>query len=213
MMKRKLLPLAILGGLILGLSPFASAYPQPSKYPVSWELKFEHEKPRRIVVETPGSRVPKAYWYMTYTVTNNTDSEQMFLPTFEMVTRSGKVIRSDRGVPKAAFDKIKSTTGNNLLETAVRIAGPLRVGEDQAKDGVAIWEEPEAEMGAFTVFVSGLAGESAALTTEDGQPVTSAEGKPLILFKTLQLDYVVSGDEVSPGVDPITKLSTNWIMR
>jgi len=46
-------------------------YPKPSPYPISWELNFEHSKPKRIVVDVPGQSAPKAYWYMTYTVTNN----------------------------------------------------------------------------------------------------------------------------------------------
>lgn len=190
-----------------------SAYPEPSKYPVSWELKFEYDTPRRVVVEIPGSDVPKAYWYMTYTVTNKTDKEQEFLPVFTLVTKAGKVVRSDKGVPKAVFDKIKARSGNKLLESPIKIAQTILVGDDEAKDGVAIWEEPEAEMGSFSIFVGGLAGEHTALTDSNGQPVMNKDGKPIILFKTLQLDYTVSGDEVYPGIDPIDKTHQRWVMR
>ncbi len=190
-----------------------SAYPEPSKYPVSWELKFEYDTPRRMVVEIPGSNVPKAYWYMTYTVTNKTDKEQEFLPVFTMVTKDGKVVRSDKGVPKAVFDKIKARSGNKLLESPIKIAQTILVGDDEAKDGVAIWEEPEAEIGSFSIFVGGLAGEHTALTDSNGQPVMNKDGKPVILFKTLQLDYTVSGDEVYPGIDPIDKTHQRWVMR
>lgn len=190
-----------------------SAYPEPSKYPVSWELKFEYDTPRRMVVEIPGSDVPKAYWYMTYTVTNKTDKEQEFLPVFTLVAKDGKVVRSDKGVPKAVFDKIKARSGNKLLESPIKIAQTILVGDDEAKDGVAIWEEPEAEIGSFSIFVGGLAGEHTALTDSNGQPVMNKDGKPVILFKTLQLDYTVSGDEVYPGIDPIDKTHQRWVMR
>src|SRR5438270_807209 len=80
----------------LALAPAASAFPKPSVYPVAWQLKFDHSLPKRIVIKTPGSESPVAYWYMTFTIVNNTDEEQRFLPVFEMVTDDGKAIRSDK---------------------------------------------------------------------------------------------------------------------
>src|SRR5687767_4200623 len=53
----------------------ASSFPKPSPYPISWELDFTHGEPKRVVVTTPG-QPPKAYWYMTYSVTNNSDQER-----------------------------------------------------------------------------------------------------------------------------------------
>ncbi len=212
MMKRPLIPALSLMSL-LAVAYTASAYPEPSKFPISWELKFDYATPRRIVVEVPGSAIPKAYWYMTYTVINKTDKEQDFLPVFTLVSKDGKVMRSDKGVPKAVFEKIKDRTGNKLLENHLKVADTILVGDDQAKDGVAIWEEPNAEMGSFNIFISGLSGEHAALADSSDKPVNDKDGKPVILFKTLQLEYIVSGDEVYPGVDPISKTHERWIMR
>src|SRR5204863_928599 len=65
-------------------------YPKPSPYPKAWELKIEHGTPKRVVVQVPNSNTPRAYWYMTYTVTNDTDKEQLFLPAFEMLTEDGR---------------------------------------------------------------------------------------------------------------------------
>ena len=87
--------------------PMAAAFPKPSIYPISWQIKFEHSKPKRIVVTTPGTNVPLAYWYMTYSVTNDTDQEQSFLPVFEMITNDGKVLRSDKDIPTEVFSAIK----------------------------------------------------------------------------------------------------------
>ena len=77
------------------LSLRANAFPQPSPYPISWQLKFDHDVPKRIVVTPPGSNVPQAYWYMTFTVTNTTDSDLQFLPEFDMSTSAGDILRSD----------------------------------------------------------------------------------------------------------------------
>ena len=115
--------------------------PEPSLYPVSWELDFKHGTPKRIVVDTT------AYWYITYTVTNSTGQEQTWRPDFQMMTDDGKIIKSDRGIGIEVFDKIKATEGNRFLQPATQVAGPIRQGEDQAKDGVAIWKESNAAHG------------------------------------------------------------------
>jgi hypothetical protein len=195
-------------------------FPEPSPYPLDWELRFDWEKPRRIVVELPGSDNPVAYWYLPYTVTNQSGEEQVFLPRFEMVTEDGRIHVSDRAIPKEVFDKIKRRDGNRLLERPAKVVGAIRLGEDEARDSVAIWREPNPEMGTFTIFVSGLSGEFVELKDDDGKLLKDDKGDLIILRKTLQLTYTVSGDEVFPGIDPITegedRIRRNykrWIMR
>jgi len=187
-------------------------YPQPSPYPIAWELDFQHELPKRIVVEVPGASVPRAYWYMPYVVTNNTGREQVFIPTFEWVGKDGRVTRADTEASAAVFEAVARRERRRPLVPATRIAGPILQGEDQAKYGVAIWEEPSAEPGAFSVFVGGLSGETAPLSGEDGKPMTTPDGKPILLRKTKQLDFVVRGDELYAG-DPIVKTGETWVMR
>ncbi|MDB5327095.1 MAG: hypothetical protein JWM57_2664 [Phycisphaerales bacterium] len=193
-------------------SSFSLAYPEPSVSPISWELKFVPAAPKRIVVEVPGQPTAKAYWYVTYSVTNNSGQDVNFLPTFEWVTNEGKVVRSDKNISNVVFDKVKAAAGLKFLENSVKIAGLLRQGEDQAKDGVAIWEEPEGRLGTFSIFVTGLSGESTQLPGADGKPIVT-DGKPILLYKTLELDYKLAGDEVYPGNDLLTKLGQKWVMR
>jgi hypothetical protein len=128
------------------------------------------------------------------------------LPAFELVTEDGRIVRNDIRIPKAAFDKVKSLEGNKYIEPAALIAGELRIGPDQAKDGVAIWPEPSAEMGQFSVYVSGLSGEIA-------QVKAGATTQPVILRKTLQLNYLIRGDEVYPGEDEVNENPQQWVMR
>ena len=206
---------------------FAGDYPEPSPYPISWELTFDHGKPRRVVVQLPGVGT-RAFWYMTYTVVNSTDEDRMFLPVFELVTKDGKVHRSDKGVPLRVFEEIKRQERAKFpfLEPHYKVTQtPLRVGEDQAKDGVAIWPEPMSEMGSFSIYVSGLSGETVTMKMVDGRPVrvkpenTAMElkGVPekdvIVLRKTLQLNYVVYGDEVFPGLDEVNVKPETWVMR
>jgi hypothetical protein len=204
---KKLLP-ALLVSLIIaagGVKTGKADFPKPSLYPISWEYKFEHQTPKRISVNVPGSRVPQAYWYLPYTVTNETDQERIFLPVFEILTEDGRTIRSDKNIPIEVFQAIKAQEGNRLLLPATQIAGQLRLGPDQAKDGVAIWVEPAARMGHFAVFVQGLSGEAAT--------VKGPDKKDIILRKTLQLNYLIRGDEFFPGEDEVNKESEAWVMR
>lgn len=187
--------------------------PKPSPYPVTWEFKFTHGPLRRVMVTAPGSNTPQAYWYMTYSVTNNTDQERVFLPVFEMMTKDGKIIRSDKNIPAIVFDVIKAREKIRFLEAYPAIAGELRLGEDQARDGVAIWPEPMAEMGQFSVFASNLSGEAVLFKDAKGEPVKDAEGKPVILRKTLQINYLVRGDELYSGEDRVVELGQEWVMR
>lgn len=198
----KLLPTVL---VLLALVPAARGeYPQPSPYPVTWELKFEHETPERIVVQTPGQLAPVAYWYMTYAVTNESDQERMWLPMFEMLAADGRVILSDEYIPESVFQAIKDREKNQFLQQYPLIHGPIRLGENEAREGVAIWAEPMPEMGRFAIFVTGLSGEIATVKFDEGES---------ILRKTLQLNYLVRGDEVYPGEDQINEDSELWIMR
>jgi hypothetical protein len=207
------LSLLIAAIFAFAFSQFAAAdYPKPSPYPIAWQLKFENGTPTRVVVDVPG-RGNVAYWYMTYTVTNNTDEERTFLPFFEMMTNDGKVYRSDKNVPKAAFDAVKQREKKPLLEAWTTIGGELRLGEDQAKDGVAIWEEPTLRMGKFSIFVGGLSGETVTLKDDKGQPMKDKDGNPVILRKTLQLNYHIRGDDVYPGEDEVNVNKSDWVMR
>ena len=211
--------------LILALSAWvlpirAADPPEPSPYPISWELTFEHKEPRRIVVNVSGSRTPKAYWYLPYTITNEGEEAQDFIPQFQLLTARGKIHRSGRNIPKQVFDAIRGRERNDLLVPPTRVGGEIRPGVDQARDSVAIWEEPEPDMDTFRIFVGGLSGEFVELKDDEGKPLTDSKGEPIILRKTLQLTYHTNGDEVYPGEDPLQKgegrIGRNakvWVMR
>lgn len=191
----------------------AGDYPKPSPYPISWELNFTHSQPQRIVVKAPGDLTASAYWYITYTVTNNSGQEQMFLPLFEMLNDDGSVTRSDRNISPAVFDAIKSREKNELLQPPLSVGPELRIGEDQAVDSVAIWREPRLQMGQFSIFITGLSGEWVFLKDDQGQDVKGPDGQPVILRKTLMLSYTVRGDETFGGPDAVVEQSRQWVMR
>jgi len=213
---KRFLPLIAL----TAIASVALAYPKPSPHKISWELDLEHGQPTRILVQEPGGAAPKAYWYVTFTVTNNTKEDQLFLPVFELVDTKGNVHRSEKDVPKAVFDTIKIREGKKLMEPIGTVSGKLLVGSDQARESVAIWPEPMERMGTFTIFVTGLSGET--VWYKDGKEVhmTQADWTKIkpeqageILRKTLALEYQVPGDEFFPGRDRVVLKSKDWVMR
>jgi hypothetical protein len=209
---KPILACVVLASVATFSSEAPARFPQPSVYPIAWELDFKYEMPRRIVVEIPGQTAPKAFWYMTYVATNNTSQEQIFLPKFEMLTKNGAVVRSDRETSPAVFEAIARRERSKPLQPSLKLQGQIRVGEDQAKFGVAIWEEVEARPGSFTIFVTGLSGETAPLTDSAGKPMLDKDNNPISLLKTRQLDFTVRGDELYAG-DPIEKTGDTWVMR
>ncbi len=231
MIQRLLVP--CLGGMLLAATSVLAqakpeskpAFPTPSPYPVSWQFDFTHSKPERLVVEVPGEPVPRAFWYMAYTVTNNTSQERPFLPAFDLLAEDGRLIRSNAGLHPSVFQAIQRRTGLKFLEPQAAITGRLLLGPDQARDGVAIWPEPTPEMGKFSIFIGGLSGESAVLIKQGNDLVPVKEVGALnpdqrkeliVLRKALQLNYYIRGDEVYPGEDFVDNAPGDrerWVMR
>ena len=203
-------------------------FPTPNAYPISWELKFEHGTPHRIAVDVADASAPRAYWYMTYTVTNEGDKEQRFYPQIELLTADGNLHASDERTPKKVFEEIRLAVHNKFLEPYTSISGPIRLGPAEARDGVAVWPETQPRMDHFSVFITGLSGEAVIMKMVDGKLTKIDQPQEMyspdkedeflkkgltILRKTLQLNFYIRGDEVYPGEDEVNKDSEEWIMR
>src|SRR5438105_3102887 len=113
---KRTLPYVTLAVLLFALfhSREVVAYPKPSIAPITWELDFNPGTPTRIAVKVPGYDAPRAFWYLPFTVTNNTKDEQQFLPVFELVDDTGKVHKSDQNIPTGVFDEIKKREGKRF---------------------------------------------------------------------------------------------------
>ncbi len=60
-------------------------------------------------------------------------------------------------------------------------------------------------MGHFTVYISGLSGETAT--------VKGPDGKPVILRKTLEIHYATEGDAQTSLGSQVRETSHDWVMR
>jgi hypothetical protein len=195
--------LAAAGAVTLLPAGAAKAAPEPSVVPISWELNMRHSPLERLIMTIDGKQ--RTFWYMRYTVINNSGRDILFTPEFELQTETGEVVPAFKDVPKGVFEKVKSMSNNPMLQSPTGVLGKLLQGEDNAKDGVIIFKAPESDARIFQVFVSGLSGE----TAEVKNPVT---GQNEILQKTLVMEYNIPGQAIGISPQPVLR-STRWVMK
>jgi hypothetical protein len=202
---RRLAVLGLMAVAFGGVARLAHAYPEPNVVPTSWELDVEIKTPRTIAVTLPGSTTARLFWYMTYTVTNRSGEDQLFIPDVWMFTDTGDLIQANRAVPPTVFARIKEQTKNNLLESPTQVVGTLLQGPDNAKESVAIWPVPDKDVKHVSIYFAGLSGES--------HNIKAADGKEVQMRKTLMLDYDTPGDLSHQAGKPFAATGKRWILR
>jgi len=188
---------------------------QPSEVPVSWNLTFDFYDIQRIELTLPGQTQPRIFWYMLYTVQNDTGQDVDFYPSFELVTDTAKVYPSDVSVSPLVFQAIKRRhrATHPFLLDSVQIVGKLLQGEDNAKEGVAIWPQFDPQANRVTIYVSGLSGETRIvenpaydptrpetelLKLPDGPRIEqTVNPRYFVLRKTLAIRYSLPGDRAT----------------
>ena len=184
------------------------AFAEPALVPTSWQLEFTYRAPRPIAVRGIDRRV-RWYWYMPYKIVNNSGQEQFFVPEFTIATNRGDIITAGRGIPPHVFTAVKKELGNRLLENPLQVSGRILLGEDHAKESVAIWPVFQHDVDYQTIFVASLSGESVIIK----HPLT---GKDVPLRKSLMLTYHTPGSRapsVTPQQQTVRLLSKTWVMR
>ncbi len=153
------------------------AQPEPSPAPVTWELKFDPTPPMRISVDL--GKGPQTFWYMLYTVTNNTGQDIDFHPEIVRVNEIETEATAEQaasqpaaaptitvdpaivGVHPAVFKKIQETHKRThpFLKQPVDAIGKLLQGQDNALTSVAVFPDLDPRVSKFTIYVTGLSGE------------------------------------------------------
>lgn len=174
-----------------------------------YTLDFIFRKPEPIVVTTSENE-KKVYWYMLYTVTNNTDEERAFAPAFTLVTDKYKTYRA--GVHPKAFEAIKKNRRVRFLTDTAKMHGKLLIGEDNAKTGIAIFPPIDRRTDAFKVFVGNLSGRyiEREVPAPEGAEV---ETKKVNLHRTLELGYKLRGDKWWLNLDTPKQTGRRWTWR
>lgn len=207
----------------------AGSAPVPLEVPAVWQLEIDTELLQPIDVQLPGDSHTTTFWYLRYTVVNRQrdaktqrPTEQLYIPDFALYTDSGELLRAGRKAPAAVFMAIKKKHNNPHLKDMVSITGKLLFGEDNGKDGVAIWPDFDKKSGKVKVFIGGLSGEQITIplpkpvkvkkTDKDGK-TTIVETDKLRLTKTLELTFTLIGDPKARKYTRSVLTRKRWVMR
>lgn len=207
--------------------PAVGTGPEPAPRRVSWELDFKFHDPQRIEVRLPDRAEPEVYWYMLYTVTNHTERTQFFCPTFQLVTEDLEVIDTDKGVSKLVFDAIRERhrRTHKYLVHPTKAIGELLRGDDHARESVAIWRGVDLSASSFTIYVSGLSGETRFVPNpgyDPGRPETEVSEagiervvnpRHFALRKTLAIRYNLPGSASGRATAAPERVGVRWVMR
>jgi len=223
MKRTSVLLLVVLTALVFVASPAHPAI-EPSTVPISWELGFRiANPPQSIRVRVPGEAEPVTFWYMRYTVINRTGKDRIFVPDFVLYTDTGQVVHGGKNVPVAVFETIKKLHNDVLLTDITGMTGKLLQGEDNAKDGVAIFRDFDPKAGAFDIFVGGLSGETAELALPRPIEVMEVDAKTgekkkvtktsVVLTKTRHLYDKIPGEAKARPRTQVKLAKKTWVMR
>ena len=202
--------------------PAVAKAPVPDIVPMTWEFKFEHGSLRSILADVPGKQKPQLFWYLRYTVTNNSGEDHFFVPEFILYTDTGQLIRAGKSTPTSVYYKIKKLINDPLLITQTSMTGKVLLGDDNAKSGLAIWPDFDPNAGTVDIFIGGLSGETKVIPLPEPLEVMEIDirGKKtprkltqLHLAKTRHLRYKVVGEAAGrPRVTP-KLVKKEWVMR
>ncbi len=210
---REILVLAVLAGVGL---PAAEARPEPAAD--SWQLDIDYHDPQRITVRLPGEETERTYWYVLYTVTNKTDREVPFYPTFDIVTDKLEVIEGGDNINPIVYDAIKARhkKAYPFFVYPSEMLGPLLLGKDHARTSAIAFVPPDLDVNRFTLHIAGLSGEIEKVRNRAFDP--SEEESPdnprhFLLRRTLAVTYVIPGDVITRPKATPKRVEEEWVMR
>ena len=186
--------LALCAAAIAVLSTNAQATPEPNPVPVAWELSLEPSPLMRIQVDTGSG--PKIYWYMLYTVTNNTGQDIDFHPEIVRVNEIEselaveKISERPDQAPTVCVDPAIVGLNNQVykaiaerharthpfLVTPVNAIGRLLQGKDNARTSVAVFPDLDPRVSRFTIYFGGLSGEKVTRPNPSYDSSRAAQG-------------------------------------
>lgn len=195
--------------LVAAIIPMAGFAPEPDAVSKKWELQPKFGALRIATVEIDGS--PRSFLYMTYSVTNNTQSDILFAPSFELTNDDGDVLKSGSGVPGAATKAILARLNQPFLQDQISIVGNLLRGEENSKDGLIVWPLTDLSVNEINVYAAGFSGETKTIMVPDRK---TGKDAAVSLRKSVSLRYKLSGELAGIGAgDELPLAEKRWIMR
>jgi hypothetical protein len=186
-----------------------------------WTLDITYETPQPVISYGKDGE-KQVFWYVIYTVTNNTGADRQYVPSFLLFTNNGVLTRA--GVHPEIFKKVQQERAAKykFLENAADMVAvgntKIHMGADNARTGMAIFSEIDRAATKFTVFVEGLSGEYVERpdnrSLKKPEPTRPVENDKVIrLRKTLALAYNFPGDKWWRNLDVPVFATKKWTWR
>ncbi|MGB0715064.1 MAG: hypothetical protein ACPGXK_04245 [Phycisphaerae bacterium] len=194
----------------------ATAAPVPKLSVQTWQLDFSFDDPQKITVTSPGASESQTYWYMLFTVQNNTGKDVTFFPQFRLVTDSLQSINGGDEIPPAAYEAIfeRHRSQYPFITEPFKITGPILQGEANARSSVVVFKQFDARADKFTIFVSGLSGDRERKPNpgfDRNRPERGDNVKFFVLRRTLAIEYGLPGDEQTRSSAKPVRKSRKWV--
>jgi hypothetical protein len=194
------------------------AAPKPSIAPVNWELGFSYHDPHRITLTLPGDDTPTSFWYVLYTVTNTTDREVPFYPTFDIVTDQLQVVAGGEQISPSVYDaiRVRHAKAYPFFVNPAEMYGLVLTGEDNARTSAIAFRDLDPEVNHFALHVGGLSGEVARVRNpgyDHNSPVSASNTPFFVLRKTLAISYDIPGDPRTRMEAIPVRVKQEWVMR
>jgi hypothetical protein len=183
----------------------AALAPEPDPVPRRWQLNVEVGPLQVTTIDVRGVG-PRSYVYLPYHVVNNSGQDVLFAPMWEYSNGEGKIVRSGRDVPQEVTSQILTSLKNPFAQDQIEIIGELLQGEENSKDGVAIWPLNDTAPEHMTIYAAGFSGETRTVTSPDGK-------EQFVLRKTLMLEFSGPGSLIGQAAQAIPLRGKQWIMR
>ncbi len=204
--------------LFVAGSVVLEAAPKPRTSAVHWQLGFEFHDLQRIEVVLPGDEKPTSFWYLLYTVTNESGQEVEFYPSFELVTDTLQVVTGGDRISPVVYDLVlaRHKKAYPFLCEPMKASGRLLQGIDNARTSVAVFNDFDRQSNSVTLYVGGLSGETARVANP-GYDAKKPEGHDnkqfFALRKTLAIEYDVPGDPETRRDANAVRRGQGWVMR
>ncbi len=179
-----------------------------------WQLDVQfHGNPEQLEVKLPGDEVPTRFWYLVYTITNNTGKDVDFYPTFEVMTNTFMLYEAGKVPSKPVYEAVEKLYKKSvpLLEPEIQVAGRILQGEDNARDCVCILDDFDPNATSVKLFISGFSNETQTIEVADDK--NEKKSKKVLLRKTLMIEYTVPGDVNNQDKKVMLFRRKEWIMR
>jgi hypothetical protein len=182
---------------LLCLAPFVTFVQAEEADYQRWKLDITYGTPDFVSLEDALGNIHLC-WYLTYTVTNNTDQEIPLGIGIKAETDTGKKYRDS--IAPLAEKALKEKTGKEYKNALAMRKG--KIGPGDKIEAVALFGSLDPNWDVLTVHIAGLY-----------DTVDVVDGKKFFEKKVLVISWERPGDEFESSVDPITFKSKKWVIE